>query len=288
MFNLPGYLRKRRAVVNAALDREMPSENTRPRALHAAMRYALFTGGKRLRPILCMAACEAVSSGQAQGLLPALAVEILHTYTLVHDDLPSMDDDEMRRGSPTVHVAFGEANAILVGDALQALSFELLSRASVAGRFPSSRLVWELAVAAGSRGVVAGQVEDLSAPRNPDADTIRFIHLHKTADLFRAAARIGAITGGASDAELVALTSYGASLGLAFQIADDLLDSGPEHAQTPVNDRETTCLSTYSRDEAHRAASQHVAAASKALNALSGQHVQPLLSIAGYVPERTA
>jgi len=270
-------------VLDTALDEAMPPANTRPNALHEAMRYAVFTGGKRLRPILCLAACKAVSGSTGPACLPALAVELLHTYTLVHDDLPSMDNDTLRRGKPTVHVKFGEANAILTGDALQALAFELLSRSPAPSNWPSASFVMELARAAGSQGVVGGQIEDLAGNGGSDTEAVRQIHLRKTAGLFRAALRIGGMAGNGTEDEVDALGTYGISLGMAFQITDDLLDSVEENAADPGE--ETTCLSVYEPEQARHVAMQYIDTAVSALAIVPDRNRRPLEAIANYVVE---
>ncbi len=244
MTNLDAYLQRQRERVDRELEQRLPPADARPRLLHEAMRYSLFPGGKRLRPLLCLAAAETVApelAGTAHeaAMRAALALEVLHTYTLVHDDLPCMDDDALRRGRPTLHVIYGEANAVLAGDALQSLAFALLADAApVAGR-----LVAELAAAAGSQGVVGGQVEDIAATNTtPTPETVAFIHRHKTGDLFRAALRMGGIAAGASPAQLEALTRYGEAIGEAFQITDDLLDAA-EVGASPAKPAPLSCLS---------------------------------------------
>lgn len=256
----------------------MPREDTPPALLHKAMRYCVFPGGKRLRPVLCLAACEAVGGNPEDTLAPAAAIELLHTYTLVHDDLPCMDDDDLRRGKPTAHIAFGEANAVLAGDALQALAFEILASATVPRQYPVNQLVIELAHAAGSRGVVGGQVEDLAAGRNPEPDTLACIHLHKTADLFRTATRMGGIAAGASDTQLEALSEYGVNLGLAFQIADDLLD------EMEVDG--TNCVNVYGRDKVRKMAAEMTEVAINAIEHLDSRQAEPLTAIARFAIER--
>jgi geranylgeranyl diphosphate synthase type II len=182
MFDLNTYLNSRRQAVEAELDWKMPIDTTRPSKLHQAMRYSVMAGGKRLRPILCIAACEAVGGQLDNAILPGIAIEILHTYTLIHDDLPCMDDDELRRGRPTAHIVFGEANALLAGDALLTLAFEWLAQTSPPLPYDTSQLIIELATAAGSQGVIGGQVEDLAAEgQEADADLVDYIHRHKTA-----------------------------------------------------------------------------------------------------------
>ena len=233
MFSLKTYLDEKRRAVDAELEQILPPEDDPPEVLHAAMRYAVFSGGKRLRPVLCIAAAEAVGGDPAPACRAGAALELLHAYTLVHDDLPCMDDDDMRRGKPTVHVAYGEANAVLTGDALQALAFEVLAACAPPAPWSAADLVRALAAAAGSRGVVGGQVEDLAGLDRPlTADRLTFIHMHKTADLFRAALRIGAMSAGAAQDSVEALSRYGQELGLAFQITDDLLDATGNDAAT--------------------------------------------------------
>lgn len=237
MFDLGPYMDERRSLVEAYLDSRLPREDVRPAVLHSAMRYSVFAGGKRLRPILCMAAAEALGTQASAVLAPAAALEVLHTYTLIHDDLPCMDNDDLRRGRPTCHVAFGEAEALLAGDALLTLAFELLAEAPPPPPAPPLALIRELAEAAGSRGVIAGQVEDMAAERLPPSpDLVEFIHAHKTAALIRASVRLGALAAGAGPESLAALSAYGLAVGTAFQIADDLLNATgtPEQLGKPA------------------------------------------------------
>lgn len=187
-----------------------------PPRLQEACRYPLQTGGKRIRPLLCFAAAEAVGAPAEAAMLPALAVELLHTYSLVHDDLPCMDDDDLRRGRPTVHKVYGEALGVLVGDALLTDAFAVLA--------PAPALVAELAHAGGAAGMIAGQVLDISGGIG-DLDALLALHRAKTGALIRGAVRMGAIAGGASPGQLVSLTRYGEAVGLAFQVWDDWLDA---------------------------------------------------------------
>jgi geranylgeranyl diphosphate synthase, type II len=291
MFDLKSHFTARRKLVESALDAAMPPANTPPAIIHKAMRYSVFSGGKRIRPIICLGAAEAIGVRARDAILPAAALELLHTYTLIHDDLPCMDDDDLRRGKPTCHVVFGEANAVLAGDALQALAFEIIAAAQTPKRYRHDMLVAELARAAGSRGVVGGQVEDLAFDnRKPTAKSIEFIHLHKTACLFRAAARMGAIAANATASQLRALTAYGVNLGMAFQIADDLLDAPPagEKASKRKGRRNgMTCLSVYGRDAAKRKAERHIRTAIAALNSIPRSRTESLVAIARFVIERT-
>jgi geranylgeranyl diphosphate synthase type II len=217
--NISNYLAEKQALVDTALKDCLPPEDTRPGILHQAMRYCILNGGKRIRPILCIAAAEAFGLSAKAALSPAVSVELFHGSTLIHDDLPCMDDDTLRRGMPTCHIQFGEANAVLTGDALMILAFQILAEHG------NSRLALELAQAAGSRGVIAGQVEDLAAENHPpNENLVEFIHTYKTAILIRAAIRMGAIAGGAAEDELERLTVFADRIGLAFQIEDDILD----------------------------------------------------------------
>ncbi|HVP35478.1 MAG TPA: farnesyl diphosphate synthase [Terriglobales bacterium] len=213
------YIKKKREIVNQALDKYLPDGSREPKSLHKAMRYSVFAGGKRLRPILAIASFEAVG-GKGGGILPvACALEMIHTYSLIHDDLPCMDDDDLRRGKPTLHKVYGDGVAVLAGDALHALAFELLLQAK------NSQVVLEVAKAIGTEGMIGGQVKDLEAEgKKVSLKQVEYIHTHKTGKLLRASIRVGAILGGADKATLLALSGYGEKFGLAFQIVDDILD----------------------------------------------------------------
>jgi len=216
--------KKLAARVDAALDRFLPAADTAPTALHRAMRYSVFAGGKRLRPVLCLLAARVVTAATHAAMPAACALEMVHTYSLIHDDLPAMDDDDLRRGKATSHRKFGEALAILAGDALLTLAFETVARRT-REKTVAARLCEELALAAGTSGMVAGQVFDvLSEGKAPDRGLVEEIHKRKTAALIRASVRMGAIAAGAPPGELRALTRYAGALGLLFQITDDLLD----------------------------------------------------------------
>ena len=217
--NISAYLTKMQTVVDQLLERQLPDKKTRPKILHEAMHYCVFNGGKRIRPILCIATAELFQIPLDEIAKPATALELFHCSTLIHDDLPCMDDDDLRRGKPTCHIKFGEANAVLTGDALMIQAFQVLAETN------HPQLSLELAKAAGSKGVIAGQVEDLAAENTkPSADLIEFIHLNKTAILIQAAIRMGAILGNATPPELNCLSQFGEKIGLAFQIEDDILD----------------------------------------------------------------
>ncbi|MBM4164296.1 MAG: polyprenyl synthetase family protein, partial [Lentisphaerae bacterium] len=218
MFDLTAYLAERQVAVAQRLLEWLPPADQRPAVLSQAMRHAVVTGGKRLRPILCLAAAEAAGGTGDAAWHPAIAVELLHAYTLVHDDLPCMDNDTVRRGQPTVWARYGESTAVLAGDALQSLAFELLARTPACDPAIPGILVGELAGAAGAGGIIGGQIEDLACGGQADAATVAYVHQHKTADLFRAAARMGAIAAGADTGLTDRLGDFGSHLGVAFQI----------------------------------------------------------------------
>lgn len=226
---LKAYLHDQCALIDAALERFLPRETELPHSVHKAMRYSVFAGGKRVRPILLLAACQAVGGDSGRAIPAACAMEMIHTYSLIHDDLPAMDDDDFRRGNPTNHKVFGEAIAILAGDALLTEAFKLASDPRFAeGCEPSCQLavIHEIATCAGSYGMVGGQVIDMESEGGQDIDlaTVQYIHTHKTGALIKASVVAGALLGGASEQQLAAITRYGEAAGLAFQIADDILD----------------------------------------------------------------
>lgn len=223
--NLKTYLATRTAEVDAALDAFLPKAKDRPATIHAAMRYSVFAGGKRLRPVLCLAAAEACGGEISDALAPACAVELMHTYSLVHDDLPAMDDDDLRRGRPTCHKVYGEGMAVLCGDALLTESFIVLAKTPASKRYGAREYIAELAEAGGSRKLIGGQVMDLEGEgkKLTQRDLAR-IHEAKTAALLTTSLRLGGMTANATPAKLEALTKFGHALGLAFQVIDDILD----------------------------------------------------------------
>jgi geranylgeranyl diphosphate synthase type II len=224
-FDLDSYLRTRTAQVNAALDRLLPAPSARPATLHESMRYSLFAGGKRIRPALTLAAAEACGGSIEDTLPVACAVECIHTYSLIHDDLPSMDDDDFRRGKPTNHKVFGEGVAILAGDALLTVAFEIMAGAHPTPRYPVSLQIRELANAAGSLQLIAGQVADLEGEGKAlSVPQLRYIHERKTSALLRCSVRLGGMSANATPARLAALSDFGYRVGLAFQVIDDILD----------------------------------------------------------------
>ena len=275
-FDLNTYLAERKQLVEEHLFACLPSEGTRPAILAEAIRHAVLSGGKRLRPILCLASCEAAGGAAREALCPASSVELLHTYTLVHDDLPCMDNDLLRRGQPTVHAKYGEALGVLTGDALQTLAFEVLARTPEKRPGTVARLVAELASAAGAAGVIGGQVEDTRFAATATRETIDYVFQHKTADLFRAACRLGAVAAGVPEAPLAKLSAFADGLGFAFQIIDDLLDA--KDAKTGAQP-ELSCLDVMTEEEARDWAAHHTRRAVAALEDLPGDTV-PLVALA--------
>ena len=224
-FNLSDYLAQSTRVVDRALDSFLPGPRIKPSTIHKAMRYSIFAGGKRMRPALCLAAAEACGGSPELALHAACSLECVHTYSLIHDDLPSMDDDDLRRGRPTSHKVFGEAVAILSGDALLTLAFEILAQSSPTRRYSVSDAIQELARASGSIGMIAGQVADMEAEGSQQiSGQLQYIHASKTAALLSCSLRLGAMSANATPAKLQALSEFGRHVGLAFQVVDDILD----------------------------------------------------------------
>ena len=322
------YVEARRAAIDAALEAALPIPPTCPAIIAEAMRYSLFAGGKRLRPILTLAAAEAVAAHEtstvsldvaiARAMPAACAIEMIHTYSLVHDDLPAMDDDELRRGRPTAHIRFGEGIAILAGDGLLTEAFRVLSRARPGDPVPATlalRALHVIATAAGAEGMVGGQAVDLQAsgqlpsradrptqapasgseagrPSAMDAEALRAMHAMKTGALIRAATVSGAVLGGASDALVEATDAYAAELGLAFQIVDDILDvegSAEEIGKTAGKDAaagKPTYPGLHGLDESRRLAAASIERALEHLDraGLSGR----LPALAAWVTSRTS
>ena len=222
---LPAFFEEDRIVVDAALDRLLPPESSRPTSIHQAMRYSVFAGGKRIRPILCLEAARIFAPDVTPALHPACAIEMIHTYSLIHDDLPALDNDDLRRGKPTCHKKFGEAIAILAGDALLTLAFETISATPVPPA-QSVAIMQEVAGAAGTlNGMVGGQVADLEAERQRiEPEMLEYIHRSKTAALIRASVTAGALSAGASPDDVARLRRFGETIGWAFQVTDDILD----------------------------------------------------------------
>src|SRR5213078_4434440 len=291
--NLEAYLRSRQKQIDCALDRYLPKTKVKPPTLHKAMRYSLFAGGKRLRPILCLAAAEACRGKISNALPLACALECIHTYSLVHDDLPSMDNDDFRRGRPTCHKVFGDGMAVLAGDALLTIAFEIVSTAKAAPRYDIAILLREVAVAAGSQRLIAGQVADLEAEgKRVKRDQLGFIHQNKTAAMLKSSVRLGAMSANADPRKLSAITQFGEQLGLAFQVIDDILDVTQtseilgKSAGKDVAAKKATYPAVIglgkSRAEARRLTRQ----AHDALSVFRRDDAEPLHALANYLLER--
>ena len=293
-FDLQAYLKERRAIVDAALERFLPPEDTPPPTVHRAMRYSVMAGGKRLRPILVIAGAEAVGGTLATVVPAACALELIHTYSLIHDDLPAMDDDDYRRGRLTNHKVFGEAIAILAGDALLTLAFRLVAdnTALVNDARVLRDVVAELADAAGTSGMVGGQVVDIeSEGKAITAETLEYIHRHKTAALIRASLRVGALLAGGDGKAVAAIGEAGSDLGLAFQIVDDILDvegSLEELGKTAGSDerkQKATYPALHGLEASRRQAKMLIERAKQRLGVFGARAV-PLQALADYVFDR--
>ena len=224
-FQLQDYLASRNAAVNRALAEFLPTATVKPATIHRAMRYSLFAGGKRIRPALCLAAAAACGGDEADAYPLACAVECIHTYSLVHDDLPAMDNDDYRRGKLTNHKVFGEGVAVLAGDALLTQAFEIAAKCEGWPRYSHQTIILELARAAGSLQLIAGQVADLEGEgKRLSAGQLRYIHERKTSALLCCSVRLGGMSANCTPAQLKALTAFGYNVGLAFQVIDDILD----------------------------------------------------------------
>lgn len=295
-WQLETYLQERVQLTESALDRFLPSAETLPVSLHESMRYSVFAGGKRIRPILMMAACEAVGGTPQQVLPAACAIEMIHSYSLIHDDLPAMDDDDLRRGKPTNHKVFGEAKAILAGDGLLTEAFILLSSPDVWPGLAAEKrneIIHLLARNAGSRGMVGGQVVDMeSEGQEIDLPTLEYIHTHKTGALILTAIEIGAIIGGADQQQRRALCRYGEAAGLAFQVADDVLDIVADQQQLgkDVGSDQQRGKVTYPAllglDGARNRARELRDLASSSLE-IFAESARPLREIASYIVDRS-
>lgn len=289
-FDLAEYLKERRILIDKALHEALPRATTRPKILHQAMLYSIFAGGKRLRPILCLAAAEACSPNSSRAIKKALtaacALECLHTYSLIHDDLPAMDNDDLRRGKPTSHKVFGEGTAILAGDALLTMSFELLAGVIPSARYPLKAFLKEMAAAAGSRYLIGGQAADLEAEgKKSTLGEVLFIHERKTSAMILLALRLGAMSSNASPEKFDALTKFGSALGLAFQIIDDILDVTQSQeqlgksAQKDLAAQKATYPAVIGLEASEKKAAELTAAADEALRPLC-QHGEMLRLIA--------
>lgn len=293
--NLAKYLEERRRLVDRALKQQLSTGGAFPRTIEKAMRYSLFSGGKRIRPILALASGEAVG-GDVQRVMPfACALEMIHSYSLVHDDLPAMDNDDLRRGKPTNHVVFGEGMAILAGDGLLTEAFRVMSDGALLpgqDRAATLRAIREIAAGAGAAGMVGGQVADLeSEGKKPTRALVEYIHTRKTAALIRAAVRAGALVGKATARQFAQLDQYGAAIGLAFQVADDILDveGGTEktgkRAGRDAELQKVTYPAAVGMENAKRRAQELLDESLAALSAF-GPSAEPLRRIAIFIVER--
>jgi len=287
-FDLDRYLRRMSERVDDALEKFLPPESAEPVTIHRAMRYSIFAGGKRLRPILCLAASESVGGPIAVALPPACAVECIHTYSLIHDDLPCMDDDDLRRGKPTNHKVFGEGIAVLAGDALLTEAFALVAKSRPPKRYPVGLLVKELAFAAGSLRLIAGQVQDLEGENNHlSLEEVKRTHLNKTAALITASIRLGAMVGNATHPQLKRLTRYGQDLGLAFQVIDDVLDATStkevmgKSVRADTKNHKSTFPTVLGVDQSRQFAADLIADAQAQLRSF-GESAEPLRAIASF------
>lgn len=291
---LPHFFEEDRVEVDASLDRLLPLETAQPPSIHKAMRYSVFAGGKRIRPILCLEAARIFTSDVAPAHYPACAIEFIHTYSLIHDDLPALDNDDLRRGKPTCHKQFGEAAAILAGDALLTLAFETISAAPVDSDRRVAMLA-EISSAAGTiNGMVGGQVADLEAEgKRVDAAVLEYIHRSKTAALIRASVSSGAICAGATVVDIERLRRFGESIGLLFQVKDDILDveeSSAALGKTAGKDiaqQKATYPAVFGLEKSHQIAND---LASRALAELKsfGERAARLREIAEYLVQRRA
>ncbi len=294
-FNLKAYLLEKRAQVDSALHDYFPEADGLTVDLMKAMRYSLFAGGKRLRPILCIAGTEAVRGAGNRVIPVACALELIHTYSLIHDDLPLMDDDDFRRGKPTNHKVFGDAIALLAGDGLLTEAFNLMTSPDATGQIAPDLLLQAVRIisrAAGPAGMVGGQVVDMQwEGKKADIETVKFLHSRKTGAMITASVVSGAILAGAEELQIQSILSYGKKIGLAFQISDDILDVEGDSeimGKTAGADEEkgkTTYPSVLGLDESKRIQSELVQDAVQQLNEF-GEKAEPLRQIAYYVIER--
>lgn len=285
-------LKKKAAVVEEALERFLPSADTYPPLIHQAMRYSVLGGGKRLRPALVMASAEVVGGSSLDVLPAACALELIHAYSLVHDDLPAMDNDDYRRGKLTNHKVYGEAMALLAGDALLTLAFKLLAECKTSRPEDIVKIIHEVAVGAGTLGLIGGQVVDtFSAGEEINAATLEYIHRHKTGAMYRISVRTGAILAGAGEEELAHLTEYAEYMGLAFQIKDDILDIEGDEKKlgkpvgSDIRNKKATYPALFGLEKSKEKARSAVESAKKALQSF-GEEAHFLRSLVDYVIKR--
>lgn len=295
IMNLESYLSEKCRVIDAALEKYLPPEDRFPDVIYRAMRYGVLNGGKRIRPVLTLAACEAVGGDPEIALPTACAIEFIHSFSLIHDDLPTLDNDDFRRGKPTSHKVFGEAIAILAGDALLAFAFEIVTgRTKDVPAEVVLDVTRRIASAAGTDGMVVGQVVDMiSEGRTVEPETLEFMHRHKTGTLIEASVVCGGLLGGATGEQLEALGLYGKKAGLAFQIADDILDIEGEQAKmgktagSDLRRKKATYPSLHGLEKSRELARR---AAAEAIDALKGfdERADPLRALARFIIEREA
>ncbi len=291
---LPDFFEEDRLAVDAQLERLLPPESVRPSSIHTAMRYSVFAGGKRVRPLLCLETARIFEDKVDAALFPACAIEFIHTYSLIHDDLPALDNDDLRRGKPTCHKKFGEAIAILAGDALLTLAFETIGRSPVAGD-RRVHMLTEIASAAGTvNGMVGGQVADIEAEGKPVApEMLEYIHRSKTAALIRASITAGALSAGAPPDDVARLRRFGDTIGWAFQVTDDILDVEESSAALgktagkDVAQQKATYPAVFGLEKSHQIARE---LSTKAIDELKpyGDRAERLRSIADYLVVRRA
>lgn len=293
-FDLDTYLKSKKAVVETALDKSLTVTTPRVDKIIESMKYSLMAGGKRIRPVICLAACEMFGGNDDIAMPTAVALEMIHTMSLIHDDLPAMDNDDLRRGKPTNHVLYGEDIAILAGDALLSTSFEHVARETK--NVPADRVVevlLRLGTSVGAYGLAGGQVQDLTCENKDDTSLqdLEWIHLHKTAALLKVSATSGAILAGANDEDVKNMEVYAEKIGLAFQIADDILDvtaTSEELGKTAGKDEEvnkTTYVKLLGLEESKKEAAKIIGEAKAALSKY-GDKAAPLLGIADYIVAR--
>ena len=286
-------LAAKRELIDSVLGRFLPPEDAVPERIHKAMRYSLFAGGKRLRPALTLWACELCGGEERHAMPAACALEMIHTYSLIHDDLPAIDNDDLRRGQPTCHKQFDEATAVLAGDALLTHAF-LVMVEHTGDPVLAKTFVEEIGRASGTGGIIGGQMVDIQMDGQPgDARTLLYIHTHKTVPPFLAAVRCGAYAANASDADLAALTQYGESIGLAFQIADDILDvegSAEQLGKTPGKDAAASKLtypSLFGMPQAKAEAGKLIQAAKQSIERF-GEKAKVLGLLADFIVQRSS
>ena len=291
--NIEDYLKEKKRMVDDALDRYLPPEGKFPPQIYRAMRYSIFAGGKRLRPILVIAGAEVVGGSGKDTLPVACAIELIHTYSLIHDDLPAMDDDDYRRGKASSHRAFGEGLAILTGDALLTEAFQLMTNQNLMNHFDTNKMIKivnEVANATGHAGMIGGQVLDLNSEgKDVEIPTLEYIHTHKTGSLITVSVRVGAQLGGGSPEEIDLLSKYGENIGLAFQIMDDIADVQEKGENGEVEGdpkrRKVTYPAIFGQEKSRKKVAELIGKAIAFLKSFDDK-ADPLREIAGYIAKQ--